>query len=296
MPTQREIRRVLVVYKTSPYARYVETGELALAGGADGDRARVIDRLRRAHEANLRTIETVRAVLARQGIDTHEPERPTKRDAARADLMIAVGGDGTFLRSSRCVARTPMLGVNSAPNSSVGHYCATDGPGFEAALERIRAGEEPLVELTRIAAWIGRRRVPHDALNDVLFAHRVPAASTRCVLRDGRDAEFQTSSGVWVSTASGSTGAIRSAGGVHMEPLDRRLQYRSREPFLRPDQTLRMPGDVVDGPLELVARSPHLGVWIDGHGPCHRVHLGERVVLARSDRPLRVYGYHPAWS
>ncbi|MCB9786980.1 MAG: NAD(+)/NADH kinase [Deltaproteobacteria bacterium] len=290
--TQPDIRRLLVVYKTSPYARYLRLGAMVEPTPDDADTREVIERLRDADAENRAAADRVRAVLDRCGLEVRQDALPTKREAAWADLVVTVGGDGTFLRSSHHVDETPMLGVNSAPDSSVGHYCGTTAGAFEAMLDRVRAGKEPVSELTRIEVHIGQRRLPHLALNDVLFCHRLPAASTRYILRVGDRAERQTSSGVWLSTASGSSGALRSAGGRAMEPLDTRLQFRVREPYAGGGEThLSLHDGLIDEPLELVARSPHLGVYLDGHEPCYRVGLAERVVLGRASRPLRVYGY-----
>jgi NAD+ kinase len=290
--TAPDIRRVLVVFKTSPYARYLRLGALADAAPSDEDAREVLERLRAADADNAAAGERVRQVLDRCGLEVRQDALPTKREAAWADLVVTVGGDGTFLRSSHHVDDTPMLGVNSAPTSSVGHYCGTNAQDFEATLDRVRRGDEAETPLSRIEVHIGQRRLPHLALNDVLFCHRLPAASTRYILRVGDVAERQTSSGVWLATASGSTGALRSAGGEPMAPGETRLQFRVREPYAGGGESENaLHQGLIDGPLELVARSPHLGVYLDGHEPCYRVGLAERVVLARASRPLRVFGY-----
>lgn len=292
-PKPSDLRRVLVVYKTTPLERYLDAGELDPDAGGDGDRDEVVSRLEAGHREHQRSVDLVQGVLERSGLEVVVDSTPTKREAAKADLVLAVGGDGTFLGSALQVEDTPMLGVNSAPSWSVGHYCGAVAEDFAETLDRIRSGEEPLVPLPRIAVHIGPRRVAHDALNDVLVAHRVPSASTRSILVVGGASERQTSSGLWVSTASGSTGAMRSAGGDAMDPGDRRLQYRVREPYRRTDQVLRLTGGIVPGPVDLVARNPHLSVWLDGQSRGHRVALGERVSLSIAERPLLVFGYTP---
>jgi NAD kinase len=48
-------------------------------------------------------------------------------DVEWADLVVSVGGDGTFIRASHSVqeqSRTALLGVNSSPSSSFGFYSA----------------------------------------------------------------------------------------------------------------------------------------------------------------------------
>ncbi len=295
-PDPRPIERVLVVYKTSPWERYTDEGLLGPDAPSNGgarpeDRADVAERLEQAHEIHLASAHTVHRVLEASGLDVTVAPSPTKRQAARADLVISVGGDGTFLATALQVASTPMLGINSAPGRSVGHYCGSDAEGFAATLDRIRSGTEAVGPLTRIAVRIGPRRIAHDALNEVLIAHYVPAASTRCVLRVRDQEEVQVSSGIWIATASGATGVIGSAGGLPMEPGEGRLQYQVREPYPRCSTPARLIGGLFDGPLEALARSPHLRVWLDGQHRGHRVAVGQRVRVERSEKPLSVYGY-----
>ena len=52
-------------------------------------------------------------------------------DAIQDDsLVITIGGDGLFLSASHMVKskNVYMLGLNSHPNSSVGHYCSVKLP------------------------------------------------------------------------------------------------------------------------------------------------------------------------
>jgi len=45
-----------------------------------------------------------------------------------ADVLIAIGGDGTFLVMSSYVQnnQTPVVGINSNPSSSLGYLCLPD--------------------------------------------------------------------------------------------------------------------------------------------------------------------------
>lgn len=289
------IKKVLVIYKTSPYDRYDELGVLGpqstASAPSDAGREQILARLESAHLQNQSTIAEVQRVLTASGLDVTERQQPTKREAAGVDLVITVGGDGTFLGTAQRVESAPMLGVNSAPATSVGHYCATDATGFEATLDAVLSGHATEASLTRIACRVGTRALPYLALNDVLFAHRSPASSTRYLLRVDGDEELQTSSGVWVSTASGASGAMRSAGGRPMPSGEPRLQYRVREPYARLGSSVRLTSGFTAGPLSLVARSPKLQVFLDGHLRTQSVGFGEDVTLSAAPRPLRVVGY-----
>jgi NAD+ kinase len=289
------IRRALVIYKTSPYDRYDELGVLDTSSGAEAasatGRAQILARLESAHLQNQRAIRLVQEALSRSGLEVTERQQPTKREAAGVDLVISVGGDGTFLATAQRVENALMLGVNSAPDTSVGHYCATHASGFEEALSAILRGDATIQPLNRIACRVGDRALPYQALNDVLFAHRTPASSTRYLLDVDDDEELQTSSGIWISTASGASGAMRSAGGQPMVVGESRLQYRVREPYARLGSEVRLRGGLTDHPISVIARSPKLQVFLDGHLRTQSVGFGTRVTFSVAPSPLRVVGY-----
>jgi len=174
----------------------------------------------------------VRELLEAEGIRIHEARRLGRIPNGRYDLVVAVGGDGTVLDIARFVDATPILAVNSSPSTSYGYFSCVTADALEPMLARILDDGIAPVELTRISGEVDGRRHPHAALNDVLFCNQAPAATSRYVLGIGDDEEAQKSSGVWVATAAGSTGAIRSAGGAVVDMRERWLQYWVREPFM----------------------------------------------------------------
>jgi len=179
---------------------------------------------------------------------------PSADALAGAALIITVGGDGTFLTVARHCRATPVMGVNSSPSTSTGHYCIAHPDTFEPLLNAWRGGLLKTTALARIRGEIEGQRLPHDALNDVLFANRTPVSSTRYALRIGDATELQLSSGIWVATASGSTAAIHSCGGEIRPMHDHRLQWRVREPYLRDGERRVLLNGFTDE-IEIVSRS-----------------------------------------
>jgi len=293
-PNPTPLRRVLVVYKASKLDRYRERGsdvDPPMQRSEDVDL--VYSRLTEAHKEHEESVAVVEQVLQRSGLEVVVATQPRKRDAARADLVVTVGGDGTFLWTARRVETTAILGVNSAPTFSTGHYCAVTAAQLEERLQRIATGEDSPDPLVRIRPEIDGRRTPYAALNEVLLAHRSPAGSTRYLLRVGERSELQLCSGMWCCTASGATGAMRSAGGQPMEPGDQRLQWKVREPYLRYEDSppLELDSGLTELPLEIVSRSPSNAIYLDGPAVTYNVGFAAQVVLRRDSNPLRVYGY-----
>lgn len=252
----------------------------------DPDSQTIARRLALARAEHGDAIEQVRACLAARCPEARWLDTPSREGLSGADLVITIGGDGTFLTVARHATAQPLLGVNSSPSTSVGHYCAATPATFEGVLDAVLHGRASPTPLTRIRAEIDGQRVPFDALNDVLFAHRVPVSSTRYALRVGERVELHLSSGIWVATGSGSTAAIRSAGGEVCAMTDQRLQWRVREPYVGRGEARRLLAGFTESGLEIMSRSDKNALFVDGHADIYPVGFGVRARLYPSPDPL----------
>jgi NAD+ kinase len=130
---------------------------------------------------------------------------------------------------------------------------------------------------------------PRAILNECLFASANPAAMSRYVLINGDQRESQRSSGVWVSTAAGSTAAIRSAGAEPIEAHRSALLFQVREPFQgRAPMTLLGGQQVPPSGLSLMPAMPGISVFIDGPHFKRSVPPGSIVSFAASPIPLQL--------
>lgn len=256
------------------------------AAERDPENAAIARRIALARGEHAAAIAEVRAVMAGRD-DVAWIETPAAEALAGARLVVTIGGDGTFLTVARHAGPTPVLGVNSSPSTSTGHYCRARAETFAAVLGDCLDGRSAPRVLTRIRVEIEGRALPWDALNDVLFANRTPVSSTRYALRVGERAELQLSSGIWIATGSGSTAAIHSAGGEVRPMTDALLQWRVREPYLREG-----PRDLLAGfteHLEIVSRSDKNALYLDGHPDAFTLARGARARIYRSPDPLLAF-------
>ncbi|MHA2298137.1 MAG: NAD(+)/NADH kinase [Candidatus Hodarchaeales archaeon] len=142
-------------------------------------------------------------------------------DEGDYDMVISLGGDGTFLFACHLVQNSeiPVLGVNSDNFLSEGFMLDTDHSTLETRLENILTLEKlPVKTYPRLISRLiapTRREIPAKALNEVhvgrLYNHKM--ARYEILLDDGQK-ERQKSSGVLVSTGLGSTAWYKSAGGT----------------------------------------------------------------------------------
>ena len=281
------LRRVVVVRKATAVELQAARPDQRLAM-LIGKRDPLSDRVLAAHEEHVASLARVEAELQARQISYRVVSHFGRRDARRTDLVITVGGDGTFLRASHAIVDAdgpPMLGVNSAAASSVGYFCACTADGVGALLDQIAAGTLRARGLWRLQVLLNGKPVGDLALNDVLLAHRSAAETSRYTLRVGNAAQDQKSSGLWIATAAGSTAAIRSAGGVLMDVDERAMQYRVRELMIWAIDGEPMEGGVVPE-LEITSRMYTGMVWIDGGHLRHAFGFGDRIGFRLTDKPL----------
>lgn len=295
MPAPR-IASALVVYKKSAFDLYV-IGR----GNNEIPDAATRRAMLTAHENNARCIEEVKRALEESGIRFRVSSRtdlhPEHKVNGIPDLVISVGGDGTFLEASHQVSRGLIMGVNSSPDHSVGFFCAATRETFADRLRRALAGRLSTTPMARLQVDIEGERVPHLALNDVLLTHQNPGATSRYVLKIGAREEVQRSSGVWIATAAGSTAGIRTAGGALLPIRTNRIQYAVREMYTPPgERKPKLLRGAVSGRtgIRIVSRMADGALFVDG--PRHRypLQIGTRVSVKASPLPLRVLGFDAA--
>lgn len=281
--------QVLVIYKRSNLQQLQRPGgdgKLQRFLEEDSDAAQ---RLQKAHERHLRTVEQARLVLRELGARATFRQRYEGGDASACDLVVTLGGDGTFLWASHLVdAHTPVVAINSAPESSVGHFCSATPDTMADALRAALAHELSVSHLTRMRVSVNDDTISNRVLNDVLFAHSTPGATSRYLIGLEGRAEEQKSSGVWVGPAAGSTAAMRSAGGKVL-PLDStQLQFVVREPYRPNGSRFDLVCGLIEIGQEFELRSLMDGgrLYLDGAKRRYRVGLGDRIALKQSSEPL----------
>jgi len=284
------VGNVLVLYKKSAYQEYFQeykspalsrcfrAGDLHLA------------HFKKSHQVHYRTLDVVRRLLKERGVRHSVQARGAKVDKSRFDLIVAVGGDGTVLEAAKGVRRPLILGVNSDPNHSVGMFCAADRKTIAAKMDDVLTGKAILKKLCRLSLKLNGKQLGIDALNDVLIAHANPAAMSHYVIGLGERREQQRSSGVWIATPAGSTGAICSAGGRRMDIQAKRFQYLARELYAARRHVYRLPGGLVPSGKSLWLRSlmQEGMIYVDG---AHRHYLfsyGAVLAISLSSDPVQL--------
>ena len=290
---KRRKQRVLVMYKKSAYQLLVRERKNPRAQALLERKDRSVERMLASHQDHAHTIQETRNLLERMDVAATFRYRVDPDLTENFDLVISLGGDGTLLRASHLVGKQPVLAINTAPRDSVGYFCGGTKDNLEQVLVRAIEGSLPGTALTRAQLEVDGEVMSRRILNDVLFSHECPAATTRYLIRLDDIEEEHRSSGVWIGPAAGSTAAQRSAGGRVLPPTSKLLQFVVREPYVPNGKRYRLAKGTFGDEKRLSLVSKMLGgrLYVDGPHMRVAVDLGSEIVVRRSTEPLTVLGF-----
>ncbi len=213
------------------------------------------------------------------GVAPGRPHAPL--EAADGDVVVAIGGDGTFLHALRRTSLA-LLPLNAGTIGVLAEVDARRPGELESAVERLVAGRYFLEERTKLAAEIDGRTLP-DATNEyVVHATQVGKMGTFELAFDGRTAGTIRADGLIVATPTGSTAYALSALGPIVEPEVDGFVLTTIAPFrvqaralvLGALRTVRVRSLRADGPSVVLA---------DGDGE-YPIPVGGTVTVYRSPR------------
>ena len=209
----------------------------------------------------------------------------------QTDGLIVLGGDGTFLRAARALARVdvPVLGVNSG---RIGFLSKVEPEALETTLAELAADTYTIearmlleASVVRGAHQGGAVEGPFAALNDAAIVRGAEARVLRLdVSIDRSHLATYVADGVVVSTPTGSTAYSFSAGGPILDPTARNLVVTPIAAYLSTVRSIvvgpshRVRVAFVDGPPGIVS--------IDGRDD-YPLTIGDSVEIRAIERPMR---------
>lgn len=287
----QKIKNVCLVHKRSLYQKYILEEERQDLKELHAQKHITTKTLKHAHQEHNKAIDLVKKTLENHKINYHVEQRHLVENISGFDLVITIGGDGTFLRTSHFIKNQFIIGVNSSPKHSVGALCSINAKMFPKKIQEILAGDFNVRELPRMKITINGNAVQSEAINDVLFTNHSPAATSRYFLRVGRKMEEHKSSGIWVSTMTGSTAAIQAAGGMKMATrFDKHLQYLVREPYQGQYNPYRFTrGFIEPGKnLKIINKMLQSTLFVDGPTTFYELNYGDELAFSLSKKRLNV--------
>jgi NAD+ kinase len=285
------ISNVIIVNKKTFY----EFCFLNKAGISAGERKRFSQKdialFKEMHMAHQNTLMEVKRVLAKYGSHYHISNRKAHIPYQLYDFVITVGGDGTFLQAASRLTQQRILGVKSDAKRSVGKFCAANEKNFEKIFLKILSGKIVTRALPRFSLEVTESKKRSLVLNDILVCDANPAAMSRYELMVEGKREEQRSSGLWIATASGSTGAIRSSGGIMLKDTNKKIQYRPRELYFRERNQYQLTGNALNlkNPLKIRSLMRKGVIYIDGAHTKVPFEYGKIATIKHSLLPIHTF-------
>jgi NAD+ kinase len=290
--SMRKVSRVLILFKKSTFQiQAVERQDPRFLKLLDEGNTSVA-RVKSAHDEHYETLQALERELKKRKIEYVPMVRADLQDSAdEFDLVISVGGDGTFLDASHFIRNAPLLGINSARSSSFGHFCLGHIDNLANLLDDLCSGKIEPHPLLRLELFVNGRAVPQLVTNEVLVCHSNPAGTSRYYISIDAAKEEQRSSGIWIGTPAGSTGSLKSAGGSVMPITQHRYQYIVREPWERPGQRFQLTSGLLEKQQEIhLTSGMRTGMlFVDGSHICHSFSLGDELMIKVANNDLLAF-------
>jgi len=179
-------------------------------------------------DVHLQNLSKVREILGKKVYRDILITNFKVSDLDLIDLVVVVGGDGTFIRVSHYLENTPILGINSEPEHSVGEWMSLTANQLDL-LSSIFSNNFKIEERCRIEATINDKKVGEFAINEIFVGAKNQYHTSRYFIELDNKREEHRSSGVLIVTKKGSNAWYKSAGGKPF--FHGGLKYLVREAF-----------------------------------------------------------------
>jgi NAD+ kinase len=202
-------------------------------------------------------------------------------DDLGSDLVFAIGGDGTLLRTFQMLD-LPVLGINVG---SLGFLMEVSPQNSREAVDRILAGHYTIKERAKIHTRIGDEDLP-DATNEVVLLSKTPAKMVSYEMYINMNwVEKVRGDGMIVSTPIGSTCYAMSAGGAILDPELPAFEIVALAPFITNIRPMIIPDTSVIN-IKIVERRRAAVLAIDG-SHLRSVKHNEEILLTKSKRTAK---------
>jgi NAD+ kinase len=215
---------------------------------------------------------------------------PAAELAAAVDLLVVLGGDGTFLYAADLVGGrgVPILGVNLG---SLGFLTVFSVDETRAAIAAALRGRLAIEERMRLKVTLGfghEVRAVRYAVNDAVLSQ---GALARLIELQAHAAGTRITTyradGLIVSTPSGSTAYTLAAGGPILRPELDAMVLTPICPFTLANRPLVLPG-ATRLRITLGKRARNVVLTVDGQWG-ENLQPGDHVEMERARHPLRIY-------
>ncbi len=212
-----------------------------------------------------------------------------KNSLKNIDLIITIGGDGTFVKAGNLVEDSAILGINSEPDRSEGALTSIDVEDYKK-LKDVLSGKFDINYRHRAKIKLNGKILDEHALNEVYIGSNSQFHTSRYKIRFNGSEEEHRSSGLIISTGTGSPAWFYSAGGKIFNHDEEKLGFIVREPYFgkRVFKPKIINGDIVKGEKITIESTRQFGGIIAINDATYHFNEGDVVEVELSDKPLKV--------
>jgi NAD+ kinase len=227
---------------------------------------------------------------------THPGQKPIEgsqtldqKDLASIDLVIVLGGDGTYLKAARLVGNydVPILGINLG---SLGFLTETPAKKAIEALNAVLKGRAQIKELTSLTVSVersGQKARKYFALNDVVIERgdytRLVYLNLSCDQQTVTDVKAD---GIIISSPTGSTAYNLAAGGPILHPNVKAIIATPICPHSLTNRPIVLP-DNQKISLRIYQPTQRGRFLVDGQ-PCGEISSEDEIIIRKSRHANRM--------
>lgn len=203
--------------------------------------------------------------------------------------MLTLGGDGTFVKAAHFVENALILGINSNPKTSEGALTSID-IGEIDKIKYVNQSKYQVIERQRADIILNGKTLEEKAVNEVYIGAASQFHTSRYKIKFKQKEEEHRSSGIIVSTGTGSEAWFLSAGGKPFHYNERKLRFIVREPYVGKKVFIPslLDGEFFEGERLIVESTRDFGGIIAINDSTYEFNTGDIVEVKLSKNPLKV--------
>ncbi|WP_067042386.1 NAD(+)/NADH kinase [Methanobrevibacter sp. YE315] len=209
-------------------------------------------------------------------------------DIYECNLIISIGGDGTFLKSARLSCEKPIIGIHTG---TLGYLTEINPENIKKALTEILNDDYHIEERMMLEGEIIRKngeieKIP-QALNEVGISKNTFGVVRFDAIVDGKLINSYTADGILVCTPTGSTAYNLSCGGPIVDPTAKILTLTPIAPHTVINRSIILSDDsTVEIEITELRENTASFVLYDGH-PIE-VFNGDVIKIRKSDKLTKI--------
>ncbi|WP_298521388.1 NAD(+)/NADH kinase [uncultured Methanobrevibacter sp.] len=215
------------------------------------------------------------------GIDVAE-------DIENADIIISIGGDGTFLKTARLSGGKPIVGINTG---TLGYLTEISPDEIKDALTDIKNGnfrieERMMVEGEIIKPNGDKIRIP-ESLNEIAISKNTFGVVRFDAIVNTKLINSYTADGILVCTPTGSTAYNLSCGGPIVDPTAQIMTLTPIAPHTILNRSVILSDDSIVE-LKITELRQNTQAYVLYDGKAIEVCSGDAVRIKKSDNITKI--------